>query len=115
MDLKLALECVDRRLAVLLFPAPNACARRNGDSQSGKGPEIAGRPSGVDATGVPDRLGRVDRPRVFFGAALEGGGEAEDAEADPKSHLREKKPERPLAFFGGGGDMHELGSCSSSS
>ena len=80
----------------MLFPPPSACARRNGDSQSGKGPEIAGRASGVDATGVPDRLGRVDRPRVFFGAALEGGGEAEDAEENGDEIIERVKSDPDL-------------------
>lgn len=104
-DAKLPLDFIERRLAALPPPRP----RRAVESSSGNGPEMSGRPPVGPAL---DALGTVFA-FVFVGAAL--GDEDEEVGEERKSHVNEKKPERPLAFFGGGGDMHELGSCGSSS
>ena len=96
-DRKLALDFMERRLAALL-PLPLRApprARLGGESHSGNGPEIAG---------------RAEPGCTAFADVLEED-EAE-SEGDPKSHLKVKKPPRPLAFFFGGGDMHEPGSRS---
>lgn len=107
MDLRLPLDFIERRLAAL----PPLRPRRAVESSSGNGPEISGRPLALVG---PDALCAVCA-FDFAGAALGDAGAGADEDWDRKSHVSEKKPERPLAFFGGGGDMHELGSCGSSS
>lgn len=84
------MDLIERRLAALLPGTPRLPPqeRRGGEFHSGNGPEMVGR---SDA--------------VAFAGALED-------EDGPKSHLKVKNPLRPLAFLGGGGDMHELGSRS---
>ena len=101
IDRMLPLDFIERRLAALLPPPlrPPPRVRRGGESQSGNGPEMLGR-SGSEA---------------FFADILEEVEEEDEEEDGPKSHLKLKNPPRPRAFFGGGGDMHELGSRSWSS
>ena len=109
-DLRLPLDFIERRLAALPPPRP----RRAVESSSGNGPEISGRPLELVGPAVLDAACAF--AFVFVGAALGDGDAGAGAdEEDRKSHVNEKKPERPLAFFGGGGDVHELGSCRSSS
>lgn len=100
MDRKLALDFMERRLAALLpLPLrPPPRARIGGEPHSGNGPDIAGRAE-----------------LEFADFAFVMDGEEETVEDGPKSHLNVKNPVRPLAFFFGGGDMHEPGSRSWSS
>lgn len=91
-DRRLALDLTERRLAALV-PVPAPRARRGGESQSGNGPEIAGRTGPVGAEGVT-------RFSTFDG---------------PKSQRRLRRPPSPFAFFFGGGDMHGSAPRSSAS
>lgn len=85
----LPVDLIERRLAALLpQPLRPPRARCGGESHNGNGPEMLGRSGEVAFAGVLEE------------------------EDGPKSHLKLKNPVRPLAFLGGGGDMHELGSCS---
>ncbi len=111
IDRMLPLDFMERRLAALV-PEPRPLrapprVRSGGESHSGNGPEMLGRSGAADF----DFAGVLGECSLFE----DDDEEQEEEEGGPKSHLKLKKPPRPRAFFGGGGDMHELGSRSWSS